>query len=72
MSMITKAGVLAALLVLTPALPLAAAERPLAVGDLAPDLDLSDQHGKLLKLSELLAKRDYVVLAFYLRAFSGG
>ena len=50
----------------------AAGDRPLAVGDRAPDLALTDQHGKAFRLSETLAKRDYVVLAFYVKAFTGG
>jgi peroxiredoxin len=58
--------------VLIASLPVAAAERPLAVGDRAPDFTLSDQHGKALRLSELLAARRYVVLAFYVKAFTSG
>jgi hypothetical protein len=56
------------------AIPLAAAaaDRPLAVGDRAPDFTLSDQHGKSVRLSELLAARRYVVLAFYVKAFTSG
>jgi cytochrome oxidase Cu insertion factor (SCO1/SenC/PrrC family) len=50
----------------------AAADQPLAVGDRAPDLELTDQNGKPFKLSEALAARDYVVLAFFLKAFTGG
>jgi hypothetical protein len=56
------------------AIPLAAAaaDRPLAVGDRAPDFTLSDQRGKSVRLSELLAARRYVVLAFYVKAFTSG
>ena len=56
------------------AIPLAAAaaDRPLAVGDRAPDFMLSDQRGKSVRLSELLAARRYVVLAFYVKAFTSG
>ena len=50
----------------------AAADRPLAVGDRAPDFTLSDQRGKSVRLSELLATRRYVVLAFYVKAFTSG
>jgi AhpC/TSA family protein len=48
------------------------AERSLAVGDPAPDIILSDQHGQSFKLSEALARRRFVVLAFYVKAFTGG
>ena len=56
------------------AIPLAAAaaDRPLAVGDRAPDFTLSDQHGKSVRLSDLLPARRYVVLAFYVKAFTSG
>ena len=56
------------------AIPLAAAaaDRPLAVGDRAPDFTLSDQHGKPVRLSDLLAARRHVVLAFYVKAFTSG
>ena len=56
------------------AVPLAAAaaDRPLGVGDRAPDFTLSDQHGKPVRLSELVAARRYVVLAFYVKAFTSG
>ena len=50
----------------------AEADRPLAVGDKAPDFTLSDQSGKPVRLSELLALRRYVVLAFYVMAFTPG
>lgn len=52
----------------------AAAERsaPLAVGEKAPDFTLPDQHGKPVRLSDLLATRQYVVLAFYVMAFTPG
>ena len=49
-----------------------AVDKPLAVGERAPDLELSDQNGKPFKLGEALAAREYIVLAFYLKAFSGG
>lgn len=47
-------------------------DKPLAVGDKAPDFTLTDQHGKAVRLSELLAGRQYVVLAFYVMAFTPG
>jgi hypothetical protein len=49
-----------------------AAERSLAVGDTAPDIILTDQHGQPFKLSEALARRRFVVVAFYVKAFTGG
>ena len=62
---------LASVLLAVP-LAAAAADRPLAVGDRAPDFTLSDQRGKSVRLSELLAARRYVVLAFYVKAFTSG
>jgi peroxiredoxin len=50
----------------------AAPERPLAAGDLAADFTLADQHGRRFQLSEAVAGRDFVVLAFYVKAFTGG
>jgi peroxiredoxin len=49
-----------------------AAERPLAVGASAPDITLVDQHGRAFGLAEVLAERRFVVLAFYVKAFTGG
>lgn len=51
-----------------------AAERdtPLAVGDRAPDIVLGDQHGQPFRLAEALARRDFVVVAFFVKAFTGG
>lgn len=46
--------------------------QPLAVGDRAPDFTLTDQHGQPVRLSDLLASRQYVVLAFYVMAFTPG
>jgi peroxiredoxin len=48
------------------------ADRSLAIGDTAPDIILTDQHGQSFKLSEALARRRFVVLAFYVKAFTGG
>jgi peroxiredoxin len=42
------------------------------VGDPAPELALGDQHGKPFRLAEALQQRDFVVLAFYVKAFTGG
>lgn len=49
-----------------------AADVPLAVGALAPDVTLVDQHGRAFRLGEVLAERRFVVLAFYVKAFTGG
>jgi hypothetical protein len=64
---------LAVLLALASA-PVLAAESttPLAVGRPAPELALPDQHGRPLRLAELLEQRDFVVVAFYVKAFTGG
>jgi cytochrome oxidase Cu insertion factor (SCO1/SenC/PrrC family) len=56
------------------ALTAAAAERdqPLAPDTVAPDVALSDQHGKPFRLAEALKQHELVVLAFYVKAFTGG
>lgn len=55
---------------LAASLPVAlSAEGPPAVGTKAPDFILSDQHGKP---PDLLAARRYVILAFYVKAFTPG
>ena len=48
-----------------------AAER-LAVGAAAPALALGNQNGQPVKLDTLLRQRDFVVVAFYVKAFTGG
>jgi peroxiredoxin len=60
--------------VLAAATTAAAAERqaPIAVGQRAPDVALGDQHGKPFRLADALRQRDFVVLAFYVKAFTGG
>jgi peroxiredoxin len=45
---------------------------PLAVGESAPPVALGDQHGKPFRLAEALQQRELVVLAFYVKAFTGG
>ena len=45
---------------------------PLAIGDEAPAFTLVDQHGQPLRLADLLQSRDFVVVAFYVKAFTGG
>lgn len=47
-------------------------DRPLTVDERAPDFTLGDQQGKPFRLTEALAQRDFVVLAFYVKAFTGG
>lgn len=47
-------------------------DKPLAVGKKAPDFTLTDHHGTPFRLSDVLAKRQYVVLAFYVLAFTPG
>ena len=43
----------------------------LKVGDTAPDFNLPDQDGKPVRLSSFAGKQK-VVLAFYIKAFTGG
>jgi len=47
-------------------------DKPRAVGDRAPDFTLVDQNGKPVKLADVLARREAVVVAFYLKADSPG
>ena len=49
-----------------------AADEALAVGAAAPDTALVDQRGQPVKLADVLAKHDWVVVAFYVKAFTGG
>jgi peroxiredoxin len=50
----------------------AADQTPLAVGATAPDTALPDQRGRTVRLADVLAQRDFVVVAFYVNAFTGG
>jgi cytochrome oxidase Cu insertion factor (SCO1/SenC/PrrC family) len=50
----------------------AAGQTPLAVGAAAPDTVLPDQRGQAVRLADLLKERDFVVVAFYVKAFTGG
>ena len=43
-----------------------------AVGEPAPDLKLGDQNGKVFVLADSLKDKEFVVLAFYPKAFTGG
>ncbi|MBI3939706.1 MAG: redoxin domain-containing protein [Acidobacteria bacterium] len=45
--------------------------KTLKVGDAAPDFELPDQNGKMVRLSSFKGKRN-VVLAFYVLAFTSG
>jgi cytochrome oxidase Cu insertion factor (SCO1/SenC/PrrC family) len=49
-----------------------ARDKPLAVGDRVQDFTLRDQEGRPTRLSELLARRDFVVVAFYIQADTPG
>jgi len=51
-----------------------AAERttPVPAGERAPDVALGDQHGQPFRLGDALKQREFVVLAFYVKAFTGG
>jgi hypothetical protein len=51
-----------------------AAERaaPLALSERAPEVALDDQHGRPFTLASALAARDFLVVAFYVKAFTGG
>jgi len=49
-----------------------AADQPLAVGAAAPDTALVDQRGQPVRLADLLQKHEWVVVAFYVKAFTGG
>jgi cytochrome oxidase Cu insertion factor (SCO1/SenC/PrrC family) len=48
-----------------------APETKLKVGDVAPNFELNDTTGKVVKLSDYKGKKS-VVLAFYVLAFTGG
>jgi peroxiredoxin len=50
----------------------AADQTPLAAGAAAPDTVLPDQRGQAVRLADLLTRRDFVVVAFYVKAFTGG
>ena len=47
-------------------------QTPLAVGVTAPDTKLVDQSGQSVRLADLIKQRDFVVVAFYVKAFTGG
>jgi cytochrome oxidase Cu insertion factor (SCO1/SenC/PrrC family) len=64
--------VAATVLLLAAAAPAAERTSPPAVGEVAPELHLRDQHGKPFVLHDVLKERSFVVLAFYPKAFTGG
>ena len=47
-------------------------QTPLAVGAMAPETKLVDQNGQSLRLADLVKQREFVVVAFYVKAFTGG
>jgi hypothetical protein len=69
---VSRALALAALLVLAAGGAGAADQTPLVVGAAAPDTALPDQRGQTVRLADLLAQRDFVVVAFFVKAFTGG
>jgi peroxiredoxin len=48
------------------------AQAALAVGATAPDIALADQHGARLQLADVLKRHRFAVVAFYVKAFTGG
>jgi cytochrome oxidase Cu insertion factor (SCO1/SenC/PrrC family) len=50
----------------------AAGPTPLKVGAAAPATTLVDQQGQPVHLADLFKHRDWVVVAFYVKAFTGG
>jgi peroxiredoxin len=67
---VTRALALLALLAVTATA--AADQAPLAVGSAAPATALVDQNGQPVRLADLLKQRDWIVVAFYVKAFTGG
>ena len=68
----TRALTRALALVALAATVVAAADQPLTVGAPAPETSLVDQNGQAVRLADLLKQRDWVVVAFYVKAFTGG
>jgi peroxiredoxin len=65
---VTLLGAVAVVLLATPA----ERDTPLAVNAHAPAIVLGDQHGRRFELADALAQRDFLVVAFYVKAFTGG
>ena len=64
--------VAAAALALLTAGAAADTQTPLAAGAPAPQTTLTDQSGQKVRLADLIKQRDFVVVAFYVKAFTGG
>jgi peroxiredoxin len=64
--------VFAVVVMMAAAVAATARETPLAVGERAPAIELRDQHGKSFRLADALAANRFVVVAFYVKAFTGG
>ena len=47
-------------------------QAPLTVGTMAPETTLVDQNGQKVRLADRVTQRDFVVVAFYVKAFTGG
>jgi len=69
---VTRALGILAVALLTLGAAAAADQTPLKVGAAAPDTRLVDQQGQPVHLADLLKQRDWVVVAFYVKAFTGG
>ena len=63
---------LAVALLLATSTAWATGQSPLAAGAAAPETVLPDQRGQPVRLADLLKQRDFVVVAFYVKAFTGG
>jgi hypothetical protein len=64
--------VVATLLAASTAWAWATGQPTLTVGAAAPETVLPDQRGQSVHLADLLKQRDFVVVAFYVKAFTGG
>jgi peroxiredoxin len=40
--------------------------------DKPPEIALGDQNGRPFRLTKVLAQRDFIVVAFFVKAFTGG
>jgi cytochrome oxidase Cu insertion factor (SCO1/SenC/PrrC family) len=69
---VTRALAAVVLLALVTSAAGADSPTPLAVGVMAPETKLVDQNGQSLRLADLVKQRDFVVVAFYVKAFTGG
>ena len=67
-----RASLLALALLAFAATARAADPPPLAAGAAAPETALVDQRGQPVRLADLLKQHDWVVVAFYVKAFTGG